>query len=160
MAQGVDNNAAAVGRSAESKSADSGATEVCLKAYGAIVREAIDKVYALIVEGRGDNVRITVEGLDRFNLADAAIVVENTATAKELCIPSKTLQKALFQQAAESLLPSLDQVQKDAIRVEIEAGVEEMAQEAAIAKKRLAEVPPPPASKPGEPPAQTQPPPN
>jgi len=126
MAAGVDNNAAAVGRSAESKIADSSATEVCLKAYGAIIREAIDKVYALVIEGRRekDKLKISVSGLDRFSLADAAITVGNTEKAKALEIPSATFTKELYAQVAESLLPSLDQEKKDAIRAEIAEGVD------------------------------------
>ena len=42
MALGVENNAASVGRSAESKEVDSSSTETCLKAYASPVREAAE----------------------------------------------------------------------------------------------------------------------
>lgn len=125
MAQGVENNAAAIGRSGESKMADSSATEVCLKAYGSVMREAIEKAFDLVVDGRKDSsVKFSVQGLDRFNLADAAIAVDNAAKAGPLNIPSPTFKKELFVTTAEALLPSLEQEKKDAIRQEIEQGVD------------------------------------
>lgn len=123
MALGVDNNAAAVGRSAESKSQDSGATEVCLVAYGAVVREAIEKTYDLMASARGDAYHWSVEGFDSFNLASASIALENAANAIALSIPSETLRKELYVDAAYATLPNLDQSTKDVIRAEIEAGV-------------------------------------
>jgi hypothetical protein len=142
MAAGVDNNAAAVGRSAESKQADSSATEVCLKAYGAIVREALEKVFDLVIDGRRDALKVSVTGLDKFNLADASITVENTSKAKDIGIPSKTFTKELYVQTAESLLPSLEQNKKDEIRKEIESGVDEQIKAAEEAAKQMAMRPP------------------
>lgn len=123
MASGVDNNAAAIGRSAASKNADAGATEVCLAAYGAFVREAIERTYQLISQGRGDGYKWSIEGLDRFSLADAEQTVANALQAQSIGIPSETFRRELFVQVANALLPNIDQQRKDAIRLEIDNGV-------------------------------------
>lgn len=130
MAQGVENNAAAIGRSAQSKSADTASTEICLVAYGAIVREAIEKLYNLVAQGRGDTVKFRIGGLDRFNLSDPSIAVENAGKAEALAVPSVTFRKELLMSTAEALMPSLSQDKKDAIRREIEEGVTEPAKPA------------------------------
>ena len=52
LALGVDNNAAAVGRSGESKKADQAGTEVVLKAYGRITREPTERTMDLVAEAR------------------------------------------------------------------------------------------------------------
>lgn len=139
MAQGVDNNAAAIGRSAQSKHADTSSTEICLVAYGAVVREALEKVYDLIAEGRGDALKFRVGGLDRFNLTDPTSAVENAISAKELDVPSLTFKKELMMHTTEALMPSLSQDKKDAIRKEVETGVEKQEREAEEAKKKMAE---------------------
>lgn len=140
LAQGVDNNAAAVGRSGESKLADASATEVVLKAYGAIVREIIERAFDLAANGRQDNdLTFAIEGLEKFNLEDADVVVKNAVTAVSVGIPSPTFKKELFAQTAEALLPGLDQVKKDMIRNEIDSGVDQQLKEADEAKKALAD---------------------
>lgn len=139
MAQGVDNNAAAIGRSAQSKHADTSSTEICLVAYGAVVREALEKVYDLIAEGRGDALKFRVGGLDRFNLTDPTSAVENALSAKTLDVPSLTFKKELMMHTTEALMPSLSQDKKDAIRKEIEEGVERQEREAEEAKKAMTE---------------------
>lgn len=124
MANGVDNNAAAVGRSAQSKHADSASTEVCLLAYGAVVREALEKIYDTVSDGRGDQVRWRIGGLDRFNLNDPLSVVESAVKAQDLNVPSATFKKELLIHTADALMPSLTQDKKDAIRSEISMGID------------------------------------
>lgn len=123
MALGVDNNAAAVGRSAESKSEDASATDVCLKAYAKPVREAIERTYQMIAEAREDDLAWRIEGLDKFNLTDAGTVLANASTVQQLGIPSETLNTELFAAAADAALPDLPQEKKDKIRSEIEKGM-------------------------------------
>lgn len=137
MAQGVNNNAAAVGRSGDSKAADAANTEVCLHVYGAVVREAIERTYDLIAEGRGDDVDWSIEGLNVFSLADAAVIVDNATKAAMLPIPSATFRRELAIRTAEALLPGADQETKDAIRREIGDGIE--AEEAQRVEDLLAE---------------------
>jgi len=125
LAQGVDNNAAAVGRSGQSKLADSTATEVVLRVYGALVREAIEETYDLLADGRGDAVSFSIEGLDTFSVADASAVVESVIAAQGLNIPSVTARREMLYRAADAILPDVEQTTKDQIREEIRAGVTE-----------------------------------
>jgi len=126
MAQGVNNNAAAVGRSGESKQADASSTEVVLRVYGAICREAIEATYSLLSEGRGEAVHWSIEGFDVFSVTDASAVIDAVGKVRALSIPSPTLTRELFYKAADVLLPNADQPTKDAIREEIDAGVDAM----------------------------------
>lgn len=126
MAQGVNNNAAAVGRSGESKQADASSTEVVLRVYGAVCREAIEAIYSLLSEGRGEAVHWSIEGFDVFSVIDAGAVIDAVGKVRALSIPSPTLTRELFYKAADVLLPNADQPTKDAIREEIDAGVDAM----------------------------------
>lgn len=124
MAQGVDNNAAAVGRSGQSKQVDQAATEVCLGVYGAVVREPIEETYELLTELRGDDVTWSIEGLDTFNLADAQSTVETAIQATALSVPSPTFRRETFFRVVDAMLPNVSQDTKDAIRREIGDGIE------------------------------------
>lgn len=121
MAQSVDNNSAALGRSGESKNADNASTEIILHAYADIVKEAIEKTFELISDARGDvDLHFSIEGMNKFHLQDAQILVDTAKTAKELAINSPTLYQELNYRVAESLLPwDTSQEVKDKIREEI-----------------------------------------
>ena len=126
MAQGVDNNAAAVGRSGQSKQVDQAATEVCLGVYGAVVREPIEETYELLTELRGESDKLTwsIEGLDTFNLADAQATVDTAVQAAALSVPSPTFRRETFLRVVDAMLPNISQDTKDAIRKEIADGIE------------------------------------
>lgn len=124
MAQGVDNNAAAVGRSGASKAADAASTDVCLKVYGAVCREPLERTYDLLSDGRGDGLDWSIEGLDVFNTADATLVVQNATAAALLNIPSATFKRELHKQTAAALLSGSNQHVRDTINREIDDGVE------------------------------------
>ncbi len=132
MAAGVDNNAAAVGRSGESKSADAAATEVCLDAYASMVRESVEKTYQLLSDGRGEDYSWSVEGLDSYDLEAAVDTVTVATQVQLLGVPSQTFKAELMAHVAERVLPRLDQQTKDKIREEIEQGVESEAEMAEL----------------------------
>ena len=123
MAQGVNNNAAAVGRSGESKQADAASTEVVLRVYGALCREAIEATYDLVSLARGEDTVWAIDGFDIFSVADASSLVETIRAVETLSIPSTTLRKELMVRIGDALLPNAAQPIKDAIRDEIDAGV-------------------------------------
>ena len=124
LAQGVDNNAAAVGRSADSKASDAAATDVTLQVYGALCREPIERTYELISDGRRErDLAWSIEGLDSFNVIDAASVLANALDAQGLDIPSPTWRREVMARAAEATLPGVDQATKNAIRKEIADGI-------------------------------------
>jgi hypothetical protein len=120
MALGVNNNAAAVGRSAESKVADSEVVRVILTALGGVVREALERTYALLSEGRDEAYEWAIEGLDQFDEIDAAPLIDAIASALLLDIPSRTFHVEAKTRAAMACLPSSSQDVKDRIKEEIE----------------------------------------
>ena len=123
MALGVENNSAAVGRSAASKKEDSSSTAVILKAYGKIICEATKKALSLLSSGRGDVIEWTVSGLSKFASGDVSALVEQALGAQTLEIPSPTFKRHLAGRVALSLSPDADQATRDAMLKEIEAGV-------------------------------------
>ena len=130
MALGVENNAAAIGRTAESKSEDAQSTRVILLAYSRVVKEAIERAYDLIENLRGDGLSWSIEGLDDFASADLLgfvnVIVEMQTVGK---IPSRTLWVELFKKLAGGLLPDMDQAMKATIDGEIEDGTVDPADE-------------------------------
>lgn len=143
MALGVDNNAAAVGRSADSKLADAGAMRVVLAAFARKVKEIIEVVYDLVSVSRGDKYEWSIEGLDDFDAADLAALMElMTELVAAGNIRSKTFNVELQSRVAEAALPDLPQDKKDLIKQEIEDGVE--AEEAMADQLREQVLNPPP----------------
>jgi hypothetical protein len=130
MALGVENNAAAVGRSAESKASDAEATRVVLVAFSRFVKETIELVLDLISAARGEKLRWSVEGLDDFAALDIATLLENLKLLKEAGdIPSKTFQIKIKTRVAESLLRDEDEATKQTIRKEIADGTADPVEE-------------------------------
>lgn len=125
MSLGVDNNAAAVGRSAESKIADAEAIRVVLRAYAAQVRDFLKNVLNLLSKARGDNTEWTVEGLDKFETLAPETLVELLTQAIQLDIPSETFQLEAKYRAAIGVVPGLDEETRGIIRDEIEQGLKE-----------------------------------
>jgi hypothetical protein len=121
MALGVNNNAAAMGRSGDSKQADAAATKVCLMAYADMVKDAIEEVMELVSDARGDlEVIFSVEGMDSFDLSDTQLLVSIAQPAAGL-VPSATFKTELACKVAAHVLPDLPRELQDKIRAEIEA---------------------------------------
>lgn len=125
MARGVENNAAAIGRSGLSKQTDNSNTEIILKAYGRLMREAIERTLNLIAEGRGESTVWSVGGMDSFEVEDAGVIAESTLTVQKIGIPSQTFDREMYKRAALSFLADADEPTKQAIADEIEAAKEE-----------------------------------
>jgi len=120
MAQGMDNNAETVGRSADSKEIDAAATRIMLNTYGGFVSKTIEETYELISEARGEkNYEWSVEGFSGYDTATVSTLIANAGLARELGIPSQTFQKELCTKVALALHPEADQRVKDTIRDEI-----------------------------------------
>jgi hypothetical protein len=138
MALGVENNAASVGRSGESKLADAEAIRVILTSLGSILRCAIEKTFALISDARKDPHAWAVEGLDVYDDIDAAPLIQAIQSADAIDIPSETFQREVKTRAALALVASSEQSTKDTIREEIAAGVKTQIAEAKKAKEQMA----------------------
>lgn len=131
MALGVENNAAAVGRSAESKAADARATAVVLQAYAAIIKEVMERTYDLVSRARSDTLEWSIDGLDDFGANDIVGMVEMLEQIETAGgIPSKTFNVEFKSRLAESLMPDLEFSKKQAIRKEIESGIDDQSADA------------------------------
>jgi hypothetical protein len=123
MARGVDNSAAAVGRSGESKQADDRATEIVVGAYAARVRESLQQTAALIAKGSGTEAPV-IAGLDNYAVIDAASTVETALSAATLDIPSITFKRKALERVAAAMLPDLDEATRRDIANEIKTGTD------------------------------------
>ncbi len=125
MALGVENNAAAVGRTAESKSQDAQSTRVILTAYARVVKEVIELAYDMISACRGDDLTWSVAGFDDFAGIDTGgLVTLCTDLQAAGGVPSKTFNAELKAKLAESVLPDIDEATKAVIRDEIKDSIE------------------------------------
>jgi len=125
MSLGVDNNAAAVGRSGESKIADAEAIRVVLRAYAVLVRDFLKSILNLLSRARGDQTEWTVEGLDKFETLAPETLVALLKEALTFGIPSETFQIEAKYRAAIGVVPGLDEDTRRKIRGEIETGIQE-----------------------------------
>jgi hypothetical protein len=130
MALGVDNNAAAIGRSAESKTSDYESTRVVLNAFSRATKEVMEYTLDLVSAARGDGLKWSVEGLDDFAALDVDAFLANLALVGKVGnIPSKTFQIQAKTRVAEALLRDIDEPTKQKIRKEIEAGTADPVEE-------------------------------
>lgn len=125
MSLGVDNNAAAIGRSAESKMADAEAIQVVLRAYANKIRDALKTALNRLSKSRGEQHEWHVEGLDRFETIPPDMLIELLKASLEIGVPSKTFKVEAKFRAASALLPGIDSTTREKIREEITAGVDE-----------------------------------
>jgi hypothetical protein len=132
MALGVENNAAAVGRSAESKASDHESTRVVLTAFSRRTKEAMEYTMDLIARARGEDLEWSVEGLDDFAAFDLTAFLEQlTLTGEAGGIPSRTFNILAKQRIAEAMLRDVDEDVKATIREEIKEGTPEPGDELA-----------------------------
>ena len=135
MARGVDNNAAAIGRSGESKDADDRATEVVLDAYGARVKDPAAKTLQLMSRARGELLKWTAAGMSGYKLPPAKDTAEAAATLSTLNIPSATAKIKIYMRAIRAMNPDLTEEEARQIEEELEAAV---TQEDVIAERDMA----------------------
>lgn len=94
MAMSVDNSAAALQRSGESKQLDAAATCVVLGALGKFGRGHSERVVALAQTGRKDApAKFTATGMDNFDETTLAALLEEQAALETISIPSPTYQR-------------------------------------------------------------------
>lgn len=125
MALGVENNAAALGRSADSKASDAEATKVILVTFSRIVRETIKYTLTLITRARGESYVWTVEGLDDFAAFDLATFLANLTQVNGVGgIPSNVFLVQSRQRVAEAMLPDMPESLKQKMRKEIAAATQ------------------------------------
>jgi hypothetical protein len=123
MALSVDNSAAALGRSADSKQMDSTATAVVLRAIGQLVREHVRRILVLVEKGRGDKpVTWAISGMEKFNDISTDALVQQALTVETVSIPSATFQQVWKYKVAKRLLGD------DATEAQMEEVLQELEQ--------------------------------
>lgn len=137
LALGVDNNAAAVGRSGESKLADAASSKTMLVAYAEILVESYQLAGKLWSAARGSDERWTVDGFQNFRLLDAATLLEIASSLQLTRVPSQTFKTEFLARLAEALLPDADQVTRDKVREEVRDGVKDMMLEDDLLRENL-----------------------
>jgi hypothetical protein len=123
MASSISSTSQALGRSGASKEQDYRAMSIVLDAYGAIVRDAAYRVYDVIAEARGEDIDWKVLGLDKFDVVDRAIVLEEAKSLSLVSIPSNTFRAHWQTKVALALLGDVTPDQQKQIQDEIERGV-------------------------------------
>jgi hypothetical protein len=123
MSLGVDNNAAAVGRSGKSKLADAEAMAITLGSYARLLKDATKTALNLVSRARGDDIQWTVEGLDKYETLDPETLIALLKDAGD--IPSRQFKIESAYRKAVGLLPGLTEQVKADIYEEIEDGVDE-----------------------------------
>lgn len=108
-------------QSAISKQLDSAITQEVLRGYSSVVRDAIRKVLTAISKARLDNVRVTVSGLDEFDIRDFASELSDGQNLLNLGIKSPTLKRQVFQRLATRYLNDVRQETKEQIAREIDS---------------------------------------
>jgi hypothetical protein len=133
MALGVENNAAAIGRSGQSKATDMENTRVVLGAYSRVVKETIEYTLDLIATARGEkDLEFSVEGLDDFAALDATKFLDQLAILKDKvgALPSRTFWVEANKRAAGAVLRDLDEDTVQRINDEIERDTTDPAEDA------------------------------
>lgn len=124
MALGVENNAAAVGRSGDSKQQDALQTKVVLLAFSRMLKEGIEVICDMISRARGEDFTWSIEGLDDFASADIYGLLEALESLDKVGgIHSNTFRAEMEKRLADAFLPDLEQAMKQTIKQEIDSGV-------------------------------------
>lgn len=123
MALGSENNAATVGRSAESKAIDAEASRVALRAFAEPVREFMSRLYTLIASARGDFVKWRIDGLDDLDVVAYLQALKLLRESIDGPVHSVKARAALESKAIEALSPDATPEQKNEWRRETLAAI-------------------------------------
>lgn len=126
MAQSVDNSAAALQRSAESKTVDQSATAIVLRELGKYVREHSIHMHEMAQIGRQEPTRATwtAQGMDGYQDASVDSVVAQAQVLELVSIPSATFQKEYkFQLARRVLGDSVDEETLEEIKADLDGTI-------------------------------------
>lgn len=126
MAMSVDNSAAALQRSGESKQVDQSSTAIVLREFGKIAREHVIEVFEVVQMGRQDPTPVVwlAEGMDGYNDTSADQLVTQAQGMELVTIPSATFQREYKLQVARKVLgDSVEEETIDDIRKELEQNI-------------------------------------
>ena len=133
MAQGLDNNADTVGRSADSKEFDEASTKVMLTAYGKLISEVVEESFEIISDANGDE-RMTwdIDGFTGYDVATLSRLIANALQIKAFGIASKTFAQQVQTKLALAVIPEANEEVKNLVREEIVKGAIELLPDVSI----------------------------
>jgi hypothetical protein len=120
MSQAGNSGGAAARQSGLSKQLDFMTTEEVLRAYGAVVKEAMAKVLRALAAARQDEASVQVTGLDDFDIDEFATELGDAKNLLALGIGSQTLTKQVFKRLALKYLSDARPEIKNQVVAEIE----------------------------------------
>lgn len=118
MASGISNSAV-IGRSADSKSMDMSATEICLRSYGRFIKEMLENIFELVKTARNEELEISVEGMEQFSQEDLKLTIESLKAAKEMVVHSPMFLEQIEHKIIDLSFPNIDTNIKDFMHQEV-----------------------------------------
>jgi len=110
--------------SGNSKRADYQITQEVLRAYGDTVKDTLKRLLQTLIRVRKDDLRISVSGLDEFEVGEFNEELDEAQKLLNLGIDSKTFRKQAFKKLAFKFLADINETTKANIAAEIEEQID------------------------------------
>jgi hypothetical protein len=110
--------------SGNSKRADYQITQEVLRAYGDTVKDTLKRLLQTLIRVRKDDLRISVSGLDEFEVGEFNEELDEAEKLLKLGITSNTFRKQAFKKLAFKFLADINETTKEKIAAEIEAQID------------------------------------
>jgi hypothetical protein len=107
-----------------SKRADYQITQEVLRAYGDSVKDTLKRLLQVLVRVRKDDLRISVSGLDEFEVGEFNEELDEAEKLFRLGLSSNTFRKQAFKKLAFKFLADINETTKERIAAEIEAQID------------------------------------
>jgi hypothetical protein len=103
-----------------SKQRDFAITQEVLRGFGDTVKDVLRKILLAVEQVRADDLRVSVSGLDEFDIGDFSSEVDDARKLLDLGVGSPTLRRQIYKKLAFKYLCDERQDMKDAIAREID----------------------------------------
>lgn len=110
--------------SGNSKRADYQITQEVLRAYGDAVKDTLKRLLQTLIKVRKDDLRISVSGLDEFEVGEFNEELDEARKLFELGIDSTTFRKQALKKLAFKFLADINETTKEKIAAEIEQQID------------------------------------
>lgn len=110
--------------SGNSKRADYQITQEVLRAYGDSVKDTLKRLLQTLIRVRKDDIRISVSGLDEFEVGEFNEELDEAQKLLNLGLVSKTFRKQAFKKLAFKFLADINETTKERIAAEIEEQID------------------------------------
>jgi hypothetical protein len=120
MTQAGGHEARNLGQSGASKQRDFAVTHEVLRAYGAMVKEFLRRVFELVRAARQDDVEFEIAGMDEFDMPDFSDEINDAMGLRQLGIKSPRFERELQKRVALKYLEGATQETRNEVVREIE----------------------------------------